>query len=640
MTTQNCKRRPDDKADASVTLQVCRIPFYFGTTIDPIFGWYHAPVNDGQRRLGMVICPPLGHEYVHAHRSLRHLADHFAVAGIATLRFDYQGTGDSGGVDEDPDRLSAWLNSIRAAIHVLRTDYGCEQVGLAGLRMGGTLAAKIASETDLACLVAWAPCTQGRHYVREMKALQLTGEVSSSNISATNNEIESAGFILTKHTIEDLGKLKLQNILPRSTPILVITRDDLAEDQNLKDAWSGHGLQVEFLKLPGYADMLEMPHNTKVPIEAIRRIVSWTTESVVCPNGPEVNISSPRDLRVEAVISARDYGGDDVVQHDLTIRERIFQFGKGGSHFGILSEPMSQDMTNGPIVLLPNSGSVHHIGANRLYVVLARNLSQAGFRCLRFDLSGIGDSFIDNPDIENHAYPATTSAEIQSAIHSFAQSNPADSFVVMGLCSGAHAAFHAGLDLAGEPIAECLLINPLTFYWKEGMPLDVTPVQRLGEWGRYMKAVRQWDHWKKFLCGDVNHRDIAITLYTKGKIVLAQKIKAFRKRLFRLGHQSVDTNDLEADIHRILGLRRKLAFVFSDTDPGHVFLMACAGKYVKSQMQEGTVTVEIITNANHTFTSRSARREVVARITKHLASRYSDGKYDAAGELYQSGTYG
>ena len=78
---------------ASQLSAVERTPLYFGPASRPLFGWYHEPVAKVHRALSMVICPPLGHEYLNSHRSLRHLADRCAAAGVPTLRFDYDGTG-------------------------------------------------------------------------------------------------------------------------------------------------------------------------------------------------------------------------------------------------------------------------------------------------------------------------------------------------------------------------------------------------------------------------------------------------------------------------------------------------------------------------------------------------------------------
>ena len=85
-------------------VRIERVPLYIGAGDAPRLAWYHAPeVRSGQ---GVVICPPLGHEYISAYRSLRELADRLAAAGVAVLRFDYHGTGDSAGEDDDPDRMT------------------------------------------------------------------------------------------------------------------------------------------------------------------------------------------------------------------------------------------------------------------------------------------------------------------------------------------------------------------------------------------------------------------------------------------------------------------------------------------------------------------------------------------------------
>src|SRR5438874_878972 len=88
---------------------VRRTAFYLESGQHSLFAWLHCPDRPAHAGHGIVLCPPLGHEQVHAHRSLRHLADACARAGFPTLRLDYHGTGDSAGSDEDPDRWATWL---------------------------------------------------------------------------------------------------------------------------------------------------------------------------------------------------------------------------------------------------------------------------------------------------------------------------------------------------------------------------------------------------------------------------------------------------------------------------------------------------------------------------------------------------
>ena len=86
-------------------------PVWFGAADRPSFGWLHVP-DDGTARAGVVLCPPLGYEYVCAHRTIRHLAEALAAAGFCVLRVDYDGTGDSSGDHDDPRRVRAWIETV------------------------------------------------------------------------------------------------------------------------------------------------------------------------------------------------------------------------------------------------------------------------------------------------------------------------------------------------------------------------------------------------------------------------------------------------------------------------------------------------------------------------------------------------
>src|SRR5436190_8330984 len=105
-------------ADGWPSVTITRTPLFFGPEQRSLFGWYHAP-KDAGRELAVVICPPFGHEYINSHRSLRHLADRLAEQGMAALRFDYDGTGDSAGGDTEAARVAAWRESIVIAMREL-----------------------------------------------------------------------------------------------------------------------------------------------------------------------------------------------------------------------------------------------------------------------------------------------------------------------------------------------------------------------------------------------------------------------------------------------------------------------------------------------------------------------------------------
>ena len=86
-------------------------------------------------------------------RAARRLAE----AGIAVLRFDFSGCGDSEG-ELDQSDASAWLAEIAAAEQVLRAKTGVKQVGFWGLRSGANLALMHAQgRRDVPFLILWQP---------------------------------------------------------------------------------------------------------------------------------------------------------------------------------------------------------------------------------------------------------------------------------------------------------------------------------------------------------------------------------------------------------------------------------------------------------------------------------------------------
>src|SRR4051812_24879615 len=146
-------------------------PFYFGTSEKQLFGVYHPPGTKAARQPAVVLCQPLGHEYLRAHRAFRNLGAALAAQGCHVLRFDYFGCGDSGGSGEQAT-VEQNLADLDAAIDELKDTSGVARVSLVGLRFGATLAAHAASRRrDVERLVLWDPVSDGRAYLGEVRDL-------------------------------------------------------------------------------------------------------------------------------------------------------------------------------------------------------------------------------------------------------------------------------------------------------------------------------------------------------------------------------------------------------------------------------------------------------------------------------------
>ncbi len=587
---------------------VVRTPLYFRVDEEPLFGWCHIPAHGNSSTTGMVICPPIGYEYMSGHRAMRHLADQFAREGIPAMRFDYHGTGDSAGIDEDPDRVSAWLESIREAIRKIKEISGCTRVGLVGVRIGATLATLIAEEEALECLVLWAPCVNGRHYVREMKFLEQKGG------DAVNGDIESAGFVLSAQTVRDISSIKLTKRIPRQgSNILIVARDDLQDDFTLQDRWKEQGLSVSYIRMSGFSDFLTSPHKTKIPLLTTSSIVAWVKDNVdMSKSGIE---DPPPTALWSTIIPGRSYVPQQNEMQASGIREKIVRFGREKSLFGILSEPVDQSASAGrPTVLLLNSGAVHHTGTNRLYVLLARHLAQQGISSLRMDIEGLGDSAADNLAEENGLYNLNFVQSVDSAMTYLKKNEGREEFVIAGLCFGSYASFHSTLKLPASGIVECIIINPLVFYWKEGMSLDEPGLaQDLSTFKAYQRSTWQLNSWLKLFRGGVDlHR--LVDVYKN------QALSALRSALNGVFS---DAAPLARDIEQASAAGVHLSFVIADQDPGYELLMLDARKAVKALSRRGVLSIDIIKNSSHTFPLRRSREVVIKQVTDNLKQRYS-----------------
>lgn len=189
-------------------------PYFFGKPGHSLFGVFHAP-GVPARDLGVVLCPPAGQESIRAHRAFLQLARRLASAGVAVLRFDYFGCGDSEGDFEDA-RLADWLGDVATAVEELREGADVERVCLVGLRLGASLAALAAAESgDVDSLVLWEPVVEGGRYLAELAEQHQAWLRGSFARPREGDPVdERMGFALTRGLAEDLAGLDLARVGP------------------------------------------------------------------------------------------------------------------------------------------------------------------------------------------------------------------------------------------------------------------------------------------------------------------------------------------------------------------------------------------------------------------------------------------
>ena len=137
---------------------------------------------------------------------------------------------------------------------------------------------------------------------------------------------------------------------------------------------------------------------------------------------------------------------------------QAYQFGRDNHLVGVLESgeggPQSES-----VVVIPNAGFVSQAGPFRLHVHLSRQLASQGLPCLRFDLSGLGDSALPTT---REATGARKLADIDDAIDFALAQTGASRIIIVGLCSGATDAHESALK-SRHQIAAIGLLDPVAY---------------------------------------------------------------------------------------------------------------------------------------------------------------------------------
>ena len=554
----------------------------------PLFAVYHGPVASS-RDVGVVLCKPFGEEMLCAHRALRHLANRLAADGFPTLRFDYDGTGDSSGGDADADRVTSWLDSIGAAVGALR-ERGVARIAMIGLRFGALLAAEYAKRDPVDALVLIAPPVGGRAYVREHRALQAMRMTNGNGAPTGPGKI---GFLMSDETAERLAATSMAGDRCPASRVFVAARDDLdGREGKVVEQLSALGAQVTLSRTAGYSAMMRGdPVTSVVPEQVWGEIVGWLASGSGAADGvprvaPEVTVA-----RVRAAGS-----GTEVLEEMVNV----------DGMFGILSSPADGPRRMGPTILLPNVGANHHVGCNRIYVDLARRWSSLGFSVLRFDLVGIGDTPALDGRRENEVYSDSCASDCCRAMNWLAGKRGQSRFALGGICSGAYVSYYAAL--ADPRVESTMLINPLTFHWREGDSLEVRMRATLRSTHFYKEAVKDVHTWIRAARGDINLVPIAkkMTSLVWGRIAQATNVW--------LG---TDT-DVATGFRTLCSRGTRVLLICGEDDGSRDVIAELLGPDAQRLRREPNFQFAIAAHTDHTFSPIDARNELMDRLTTHL----------------------
>lgn len=576
-------------------------------TFGSCYGWLHLPAGRNATT-GVVLCSPFGYDALCVHRGWRDFAIALTVfCGMPALRFDYPGTGDSDGNEEDPQRFRTWIDSVKAAAQYLRATTGVTRLILCGLRLGATLAVLAAEELDgVDSLVLMVPVIAGKRYIREL-GMQHQSWLKSplGRESAEPYDYGRAvgvfGFQLYADTLEQLAAVDLVHHARASAPrVLLHDICDSVSMSRLVERYRGQGARADVQIFPEYDKFLVDPRLSVPPRRAFDSVLEWLGFYSGAMATPAVEILAPAgDARIDFAAG----------------HETPAVFG-GGRYVGVFCQPLCA-LKSAPAVLLVNSGAAHRIGDARLAVLMARRLAGQGIASLRMDLGGIGDSLHHENAPTLEALYALHSVTDATAGVEWLTAAGHQEVVMFGVCAGAYVSIHTAL--AHPRVVGCMSVNLPFFLW--GAPQTKPGARHFGSNRVYLRAIRSPRKWLRLLTGRADGLAKAMELARRWSVRLTSL--ATRPFEGRFGFNT-STGQIRQVIKDLGRKGVQMSLVYGSLDTGRDELEIHFGPSGRQLEKLTNVTVDIFKGLDHALFSHTARNVVMAHFEEFLRERVLD----------------
>ena len=388
------------------------------------------------------MCPPLAHEHQETYATLRLLAESLAACGFCVLRFDYDGTGDSAGSEQDPNRVASWLGSVNESLALLRRG-GVASVMVVGVRFGALLAALAARQDgDIDSLVLWDPVVSGRSYMAEQRLLGQ--HCFRTACSVEDGSVEAPGMVFDASTVSEIRALELRTRGSLARRLLVLRRPDRAVGP-LQSRFADQ--PTEWGEAIDQADLLERGVAAgAIAFRTNETVLKWLSRVAPAQALP-VNFA-PTTCAAEVGLTAKG----------VPIVETPTFLGATGL-FGLLTEiPGSAPSTTAVFL---NVAHGNRCGPCRLWVELARRWAGAGVRCCRMDLSGLGDSPVRRDgQVRSTLRAPEHFDDIAEACSQLSPDDPSN-VVLVGLCSSAYQVLESSLAIKPRGV---VAVNAITSF--------------------------------------------------------------------------------------------------------------------------------------------------------------------------------
>lgn len=545
-------------------------------------GWLH-PASHTR---GVVLLGSFGFEDLCARRSMTVLGELLAEAGAPTLRFDWAGTGDALDIEANADRLDLWESNVHEAVDTLKTRCGVTEVVLVGLRLGAMLAARAAAaRQDISRIAMIAPPLHGKAWRREMSTL---GRIMApaGSLDPGFAGLDCGGFRMGPEALAGISAFRWTDLPAQAAPqVDLFGAGPSAALDPIRDALEARGAVVSTDVFHGYDDMMCDPTASRTPLATLRHLTDLIAKDLPVAASNSAFSARPR-------LTGPGFTEESV----LLAHPRLT---------GVLCAPAKAGQRREALIML-NAGAIPHTGWGRMHVDVARTLAQRGVASLRLDLPGLGDNAGPaDPEVAS-LFAAKRRDEIGAGID-LLQARGFDAITVMGACSGAYQAFHAGI--ADPRIANLVLVNQLCFVWSNIYAIQLNAWQATKS--RTMQAQLAAEPAGEETLSAA--RSLA-QLLPFAKKIAKESLSALMSLQTMATHALGRENPVEAGFLALSSRGARVMLTYSEGDAGLLELERHMGPQGARAMALPGVEMTILPNADHMLTPAPARAEFTARL--------------------------
>ncbi len=532
---------------------------------------------------GVVIVGGFGYEDLCSRQTLGLLADGLAAAGLPTLRLDLRATGDSVDLPEKVDRVSAWCDDIATALNFMRAQPTVAEVVLVGFRLGAVLAPFAAAQSgSVDHLVLMAPPASGRAHGRELRILARLLDPTGKLSEEAAEDISVGGFHMSAKTLESLTQLDLDRLDPCPARRLTLVGDPGSGAlTRLGERWRTGDLEPNLLTFNGYSQMMCDPTASTPAYATIADVIADLSADLP----PRRAAASHGSVECQ---SAATLAGPSWIEEPVAFADGLA---------GILCRPPTVGAATRAALWL-NSGLNYHIGWARQTVDISRQLASAGVAVFRIDFAGIGESL---PRVATPAVPlyhSDAQTDVAASIDELQRRGFRD-IALIGQCSGGHQAFHAAAQ--DRRISRLILVNILCFIANSETLAEFTAWMQ-GRTAGFTSELRQ----AEALEAEAESSGPRGALVRRARL-LARTAKSWVIRL-RAAVGAPALGPVVARFREFSARGLHVLIVLSDGDKAVVELERHAGIGARSVARLPRVEIVRLADADHSLSSRAARR--------------------------------